>query len=96
MISLAKITFKYVNRLLYLTIVLGSSLLFSQETREPQTTYTIADISVSGETVYGAETIVTYSGLRKGETLDIPGDNKIGEAIKKLWNSNLCAVESDP
>ncbi len=89
MISLAKITFKYINRLLYLTIVLSSSLLFSQETREPQTTYTIADISVSGETVYGAETIVTYSGLRKGETLDIPGDNKIGEAIKKLWNSNL-------
>ena len=51
--------------------------------------YTIADISVKGETVYGAETIVTYSGLIKGETVTIPGGTKISDGIKKLWDSNL-------
>ena len=93
MISLAKITFKYINRRLCFIALLSSSLLFSQESREPQTTYTIADISVSGQTVYGAETIVTYSGLRKGETIDIPGDNKIGDAIKN-YGTQTCLVAS--
>ena len=51
--------------------------------------YTIADISVKGETVYGAETIITYSGLIKGETVTIPGGTKISDGIKKLWDSNL-------
>ena len=51
--------------------------------------YTIKEISVKGETVYGAETIVTYSGLKKGETVTIPGGTKISNAIKKLWDSNL-------
>ena len=51
--------------------------------------YTIADISVKGETVYGAETIITYSGLVKGETVTIPGGTKISDGIKKLWDSNL-------
>ena len=51
--------------------------------------YTIADISAKGETVYGAETIITYSGLVKGETITIPGGTKISDGIKKLWDSNL-------
>ena len=51
--------------------------------------YTIADISVKGETVYGAETIITYSGLIKGEKVTIPGGTKISDGIKKLWDSNL-------
>ena len=51
--------------------------------------YNIVDISVKGETVYGAETIITYSGLVKGETVTIPGGTKISDGIKKLWDSNL-------
>ncbi len=51
--------------------------------------YTIADISIKGETIYSAETIVTYSGLKKGDVVTIPGGVKISTAIKKLWDSNL-------
>ena len=51
--------------------------------------YNIAGISVKGETVYSAETIITYSGLKKGENIKIPGGVKISNAIKKLWDSNL-------
>ncbi|GAA3779922.1 outer membrane protein assembly factor BamA [Corallibacter vietnamensis] len=51
-------------------------------------TYTIGDITVSGDTHFSAQTIVTYSGLRKGEEILIPGE-EISKAIKKLWDSNL-------
>ncbi len=50
--------------------------------------YTLGDITVSGDTHFSAQTIITYSGLRKGEDITIPGD-KISEAIRKLWKSNL-------
>ncbi|HMR15787.1 MAG TPA: outer membrane protein assembly factor BamA [Mariniflexile sp.] len=50
--------------------------------------YTIGDITVSGNTTFSEQTIITYSGLRKGEEVNIPGET-IGDAIKKLWNSKL-------
>ena len=50
--------------------------------------YTIGDITVSGNTTFSEQTIITYSGLRKGEEVTIPGET-IGDAIKKLWNSKL-------
>lgn len=50
--------------------------------------YVIGGISVLGNTSFSEQTIITYSGLRKGEDVIIPGD-KISAAIKKLWNSNL-------
>ena len=51
--------------------------------------YTLTDISIEGQTVYSAETIITYSGLKKGDIVTIPGGVKISNAIKKLWDSNL-------
>ncbi|WP_455170251.1 POTRA domain-containing protein, partial [Aegicerativicinus sediminis] len=51
-------------------------------------TYTIEDISVTGETSFNPNTIVAYSGLRKGDKVKIPGE-EIANAIKKLWGSNL-------
>ena len=50
--------------------------------------YTIGDITVAGNTAFSKQTIITYSGLRKGKEITIPGEN-IGNAIKKLWNSKL-------
>ncbi len=50
--------------------------------------HTIGDITVSGNTTFSEQTIITYSGLRKGEEVNIPGET-IGDAIKKLWNSKL-------
>ncbi|WP_233530550.1 POTRA domain-containing protein [Gelidibacter salicanalis] len=50
--------------------------------------YTIAEIVVTGDTSFSEATIVTYSGLRKGEVIAIPGE-RISEALKKLWGSNL-------
>ncbi|MBQ0768081.1 MAG: BamA/TamA family outer membrane protein [Bizionia sp.] len=50
--------------------------------------YTIAEITVKGNTSFNEQTIITYSGLRKGKEILIPGE-EISAAIKKLWNSNL-------
>jgi len=50
--------------------------------------YIIGDIAVSGSTSYAEQTIIVYSGLRKEETIKIPGE-KLSNAIKKLWKSNL-------
>ena len=50
--------------------------------------YVLGDITVSGSTHFSPQTIVTYSGLRKGQEVFIPGE-EISNAIKKLWKSNL-------
>ena len=50
--------------------------------------YEIGEITVSGSTSFSPLTIITYSGLEKGETISVPGE-KLSNAIKKLWASNL-------
>ena len=50
--------------------------------------YEIGEITISGNTSFSPLTIITYSGLEKGETISVPGE-KLSNAIKKLWGSNL-------
>ncbi|TNJ41898.1 outer membrane protein assembly factor BamA [Tamlana fucoidanivorans] len=61
---------------------------FNIQAQEFNGKYTIAEITVSGNTSFSEQTIITYSGLRKGSEITIPGE-KISDAIKKLWNSKL-------
>ena len=73
----------------FFTLVLLTTLLlpfgvFGQATK----TYTINEIIVTGNTAFNASTIITYSRLKKGQEVSIGGE-KIGEAVKKLWKSNL-------
>ncbi|QXP60163.1 outer membrane protein assembly factor [Olleya sp. HaHaR_3_96] len=50
--------------------------------------YNLAEITVKGNTSFSEQTIITYSGLKKGAEIMIPGE-EISDAIKKLWKSNL-------
>jgi outer membrane protein insertion porin family len=50
--------------------------------------YTLADITVKGNTNFNEQTIITFSRLKKGDEILIPGE-KISAAIKKLWGTNL-------
>lgn len=70
------------------TCLLGSSLLAQEYSFDTGKSYVIGDIEVTGNTSFGAQTIVAYSGLRKEDVVKIPGE-KISNAIKKLWRSNL-------
>jgi outer membrane protein insertion porin family len=51
-------------------------------------TYVIGGVSVSGNTSFNEQTVVAYSGLKKGNEIKIPGED-IANAIKKLWSSKL-------
>ncbi|WP_246849064.1 outer membrane protein assembly factor [Aquimarina sp. U1-2] len=50
--------------------------------------YIIGEIKVTGTTSYNESTVVTFTGLRKGERIFLPGD-KISQVIKKLWDLEL-------
>ena len=50
--------------------------------------YNIGDITVTGNTSFSPLTIITFSGLKKGDAIDVPGE-KLSSAVKKLWKSNL-------
>ena len=50
--------------------------------------YTIGDIKVTGTVSYNEQTVIAYTGLKKGEEIYIPGD-KLSKVIKKLWNLEL-------
>ena len=67
--------------------LLFSVSVFSQLTEKKQS-YVIGEVSISGNTTFSPQTIVTYSGLIEGDKITIPGE-KISSAIKKLWSSNL-------
>ena len=50
--------------------------------------YTIDTIMVSGIKTFSDQTVISYSQLRKGQKVNIPGD-KISSVINKLWNLKL-------
>jgi len=51
-------------------------------------TYLIKDIVVTGNTNFSPQTIIAYSKLRKNTEVKIGGE-KIANAVKTLWKSNL-------
>ena len=51
-------------------------------------TYVLDSIIVSGLKTYNAQTVISYSGLRKEQELTVPGE-EISGLIKKLWGLEL-------
>ncbi|SOC78923.1 Beta-barrel assembly machine subunit BamA [Salinimicrobium sediminis] len=47
--------------------------------------YTIGEINVTGTISYNEQTVIAYTGLKKGEKIFIPGD-RISKVLKKLWD----------
>ncbi|MCK7590400.1 BamA/TamA family outer membrane protein [Subsaxibacter sp. CAU 1640] len=79
----------FLNTFFITLIFLASSKITSQEIKfNSGEKYVIGEISVTGNTNFSEQTVITYSGLRKGEEISIPGE-EISAALKKLWNSKL-------
>jgi len=65
-------------------------------------TYKLGDIKVTGNVKYNELTILTYTGLEKGQDINLPGE-EISDAIRKLWklgyfndiNFYLSSIEGD-
>ena len=50
--------------------------------------YILADISVTGQVSFNEQTVVTFAGLERGQTIIVPGE-QITNAIKKLGRLGL-------
>ena len=64
------------------------SLNSSNVSYETPKDYEIGGIVVDGVYSYDSERILALSGLRRGKTITIPGDD-ITQAVRKLWDQNL-------
>jgi len=76
-----------VNIIIFLFIFI-SGAVYSQDTYRKGETYTIDTITVVGLKNYSDKTVVTYSGLRQGQSIQLPGE-EISSVLKKLWNLEL-------
>jgi len=74
---------------LLLSLFLLSSPGFAQDVSyQNGKKYILAGIEVSGLQSYNEQTVKTYTGLRVGQPVTIPGD-EISEILKKLWGLEL-------
>ncbi len=79
----------YTKQLFTLLIFIISSVVVAQQTSfDNGKSYIIEEVTVTGNTNFSETTIVSFSGLRKGEQIIIPGE-QISNAVKKLWTSKL-------
>ncbi|WP_222983263.1 BamA/OMP85 family outer membrane protein [Flagellimonas meishanensis] len=77
----------------YLTLLLPILLLtvqaFAQDTSfEDGKQYILGGLEVTGLQSYNEQTVKTYTGLRVGQAITVPGD-EISAVIKKLWGLEL-------
>lgn len=83
---------KNFTRSLFIALIfISASAMYAQSPSfQKGTKYTIEEITVTGNTSYGEQTIVSFSRLNKGDVVTIPGpDEKISSAISRLWDSGL-------
>lgn len=77
---------------LFFTVLFFGSLLSAKaQDRLPfdqGKTYILADIAVTGKVTFNAQNVILYSGLQKGQTITVPGE-QISNAIKKLGEVEL-------
>ena len=55
---------------------------------DPEVKYEIGNITVTGTSTYNENTVITFTGLRSGERIYLPGE-KISNVIKSLWKLEL-------
>lgn len=76
----------------YLTILIVALLSFNSVAQETSyvkgNEYVLKEVSVSGLKNFNEQTVITYTGLKKGQKIRIPGE-EISAIISKLWKLDL-------
>ena len=76
----------------YLTILLVALLSFNSVAQETSyvkgSEYVLKEVSVSGLKNFNEQTVITYTGLKEGQKIRIPGE-EISAIISKLWKLDL-------
>ena len=73
----------------FTSVSISAQVTPNQETttQNQQSSYILKDIVVDGVKKYSPAQILRFTGLSKGEMVDVPGQ-KISNAIKKLWETD--------
>ncbi len=79
---------KYFKIYIAIIFILKSTISFSQNNYNKGDYYVLDTIVVSGLKNFSDKTVIAYSGLRKGQNIQIPGE-EISNVLKKLWNLEL-------
>ena len=79
---------KYFKIYIVFIFILNSTISFSQNNYNKGDYYVLDTIVVSGLKNFSDKTVVAYSGLRKGQNIQVPGE-EISNVLKKLWNLEL-------
>ena len=75
---------RYRSRLLLtFTLLLGMLSQAQDISYQNSKTYILGGLRVTGLQSYNEQTVKTYTGLREGQPITVPGD-QISEIIKKL------------
>jgi len=79
---------KYFKIYIGFIFILTSTVSYSQNSYNKGGYYVLDTIVVSGLKNFSDKTVVAYSGLRKGQNIQVPGE-EISNVLKKLWNLEL-------
>jgi len=75
--------------LTFFSLLITSSWAIAQTIQlQKRQKYLIDSIEVTGLKSFNPQTVISYSGLRKGQTIQFPGD-QVSSVINKLWNLDL-------
>ena len=87
--NLTKGITNFILSTLIIPLFLFSSHCIAQETDfEEGKQYILGGLTVTGLQSYNEQTVKSYTGLRVGQPIKVPGD-EISAVIKKLWNLDL-------
>jgi outer membrane protein insertion porin family len=84
---------KLAKSLLLVTCLFLSTATYAQEMRGDlaigdATKYKIGEITVAGSQTYNENTVIAFTGLRKGEEVYVPGE-RLSQVVKKMWDLKL-------
>lgn len=77
--------------LLFIIFIFGSTSQINAQERVPfdqGTPYFLAEVKVTGKLTFNEQTVVTFTGLEKGQKITVPGE-ELSNAIKKLGKLGL-------
>ena len=77
---------------LYCIIIFTGLSIFNLQAQQKELDsgkkYTINSIKVTGAQNFNEQTVIAFTGLKKGDRIYIPGE-KLSSVTKKLWEQNL-------
>ncbi len=79
---------RFLTLTFFLLFIFTSKVVSQTLPLQKRQKYLIDSIEVTGLKSFNPQTVISYSGLRKGQSIQFPGD-QVSSVINKLWNLDL-------